>query len=114
MPPERMAAALYVLTRREKQGGSAPGQLTLLRLLLISHRKITLQAVPGSAQPFSRLGRAGRSCFADRCSSLCFPLRCCELRASSSLSYATFRSTCATTVPSRPPREPQPLLLPVF
>ena len=51
MPPERMAAALYVLTRREKQGGSAPGQLTLLRLLLISHRKITLQAVPGSSHP---------------------------------------------------------------
>ena len=43
MPPERMAAALYVLTRREKQGGSAPGQLTLLRLLLISHRQITPQ-----------------------------------------------------------------------
>ena len=51
MPPERMAAALYVLTRREKQGGSASGQLTLLRLLLIYHRRITLQAVPGSARP---------------------------------------------------------------
>ena len=41
MPPERMAAALHVLTRREKQGGSASGQLTLLRLLLISHRQIS-------------------------------------------------------------------------
>ena len=51
MPPERMAAALYVLTQREKQGGSASGQLTLLRLLLISHRQITAQAVPGSSQP---------------------------------------------------------------
>ena len=71
MPPERMAAALYVLTRREKQGGSASGQLTLLRLLLISHRQITPQAVPASARPFSCLGRAGRSSyFADRCSSL--------------------------------------------
>ena len=73
MPPERMAAALYVLTRREKQGGSASGQLTLLRLLLISHRQITAQAVPAAARPFSRLGLADRSCFADLCSSLCFP-----------------------------------------
>ena len=53
MPPERMAAALHVLTRREKQGGSASGQLTLLRLLLTCHRQITPQAVPASARPFS-------------------------------------------------------------
>jgi len=51
VPPERMAAALHVLTRGEKQGGSASGQLALLRLLLISHRQITPQAVPGSSQP---------------------------------------------------------------
>ena len=51
MPPERMAAALYVLTQREKQGGSASGQLTLLRLL--TPDLITPQAVPASARPFS-------------------------------------------------------------